>query len=160
MISSMPRSSAKIASPSLHPLLVPLPIVCFAGTFLSDITYALTAQSQWTNLSSWLLAIGLAVSVLAVIAGLVDVLSEPKIRTRSDAWIQGVGNSIVLILALGNAVVHSHEGYASLIPASLALSGVVVALLLITSWQGWIIAHRQTARVKGRGSKPEALFNA
>ena len=40
MVDDHPRSTAKIAGHPLHPMLVPVPIACFVGTFLTDIAYA------------------------------------------------------------------------------------------------------------------------
>lgn len=151
MISSTPRSTAHIAGHPLHPMLVPIPIVCFVGTLLSDVTYAFTVEPQWANISSWFLAIGLAVSVLAVIAGLVDFLSEPRIRALPNAWIHGGGNSLALLLAILNAFVHTHDGYTGVVPVGLTLSGVVVALLIVTGWNGWSMVYRHGVGVRNVG---------
>jgi uncharacterized membrane protein len=39
-----PRSTARIARHPIHPMLVPIPIACFVGTLLTDITYWQTAE--------------------------------------------------------------------------------------------------------------------
>ncbi len=137
-----PRSTAQIFGHPLHPMLVPIPIACFAGTLLSDIAYACTVQPQWANLSSWLLAAGLAVAVLAVLAGLTDFLNEPRIRSLPNAWIHGAGNGAVLVLSIWNAFVHSHDGYTGVVPTGITLSAIVVALLAITGWNGWSMVYR------------------
>lgn len=145
-----PRSTAKIAGHPIHPMLVPVPIVCFAGTLLTDLAYAATVQPQWANISSWLLTIGLLVSVLVVIAGLIDFLGEPRIRALPHAWIHGAGNGLALLLSLWNVFVHTHDGYTSVVPTGLTLSALVVLILLVTGWNGWAMVYRHGVGVRPR----------
>src|SRR5690242_14729034 len=132
-----PRSTARIGSHPIHVMLVPIPIVCFVGTLLSDIAYAETANMQWANMSVWLLTFGILIAILAVIAGLIDFLNEPRIRDLSAAWIHAVGNVLVLVLSIINAFIHSRDAYTSVVPTGLILSAIVVAILLVTGWNGW-----------------------
>jgi uncharacterized membrane protein len=137
-----PRSTARFAGHPIHPMLVPVPIVCFVGTLITDIVYAYTAEMQWANMSAWLLTVGLIVSIFVVIAGLIDFLSEPRIRLLRAAWIHGVGNALVLILSIINALVHTRDAYTSVVPTGLTLSAIVVVLLAITGWNGWEMVYR------------------
>jgi uncharacterized membrane protein len=120
------------------------------GALLSDITYASTAEPQWVNLSSWLLAIGLAGAFVAVIAGLIDFLWEPRIRRLENAWIHGIGNGIAVILSILNAFVHTHDGYTAVAPTGLTLSIIVVIILVITGWNGWSMVYRHRVGVSER----------
>lgn len=142
-----PRSTASIAGHPIHPMLVPVPIVCFVGTFITDIIYAFTAEMQWANMSAWLLTFGLIVSVFVVIAGLIDFLSERRIRALRSAWIHGVGNALVLILSLVNVFIHSRDAYTSVVPTGLTLSAIVVVILLVTGWNGWEMVYRHRVGV-------------
>jgi uncharacterized membrane protein len=130
-------STARLFGRPLHPMLVPVPIVCFAATFVTDIVYWRTAAMMWADVSAWLLAVGLFISVLVVLAGLVDFLAEPRIRALPTAWIHAAGNGLVIVLSILNAFVHSRDAYTSVVPEGLILSGVVVLLLLVTAWAGW-----------------------
>ena len=56
---SHPQSTAKIADHPIHPMLIPFPIVCFIGTFLTDIVYTRNHEPGWATASHWLLTIGL-----------------------------------------------------------------------------------------------------
>ena len=62
-------------------MLVPIPIVCFVGTLahrhrlLED-----RRRCSGPNMSAWLLTVGLVVSVLVVLAGLIDFLGDRRIR--------------------------------------------------------------------------------
>ena len=145
-----PRSTASIGGHPLHVMLVPIPITCFVLTFLSDLAYWKTANMQWTNMSAWLLTVGLLVSVLVVIAGLTDFLGDRRIRALRPAWIHGLGNVLVIVLSCFNILIHSRDAYTSVVPTGLILSGLVVAILLVTGWNGWTMVYRH-----GVGTRPE-----
>ena len=147
MANENPRSSATLAGHPIHPMLVPVPIVCFVGTLITDLAYWRTANMQWANFSVWLLTFGLLVSVLVVIAGLVDFLGDRRIRRLRPAWIHAVGNAVALLLSILNAFVHSRDAYTSVVPTGLTLSAVVVLILLVTGWNGWDLVYRHRVGV-------------
>lgn len=136
------RSTAQIARHPIHPMLVPIPIACFVGALLTDITYWATAEMMWADFSSWLLVVGLIVGVLAGVAGLVDFFSNRLIRTQTPAWPHLVGNLVVLVLSFFNVLVHTRDAWTSVVPTGLILSFVVVLILPITGWLGWAMVYR------------------
>jgi uncharacterized membrane protein len=148
-----PRSMASFAGHPLHAMLVPIPIVCFVATLITDIVYWQTAAMQWANMSAWLLAIGVIVALFAALAGLIDFFSEPRIRELRAAWIHVLGNVAVLVLSICNAFVHSRDAYTSVVPTGLILSAVVVLVLLITGWNGWSMVYRHRVGVRD-GERP------
>jgi uncharacterized membrane protein len=143
-----PRSTARIGGHPIHPMLVPIPIACFVGTLVTDLVYWKTATIMWANMSAWLLTVGLVVSVLVVIAGLVDFLGDRRIRALRPAWIHGLGNALVIVLSIVNAFVHSRDAYTSVVPTGLILSAVVVLILLVTGWNGWTMVYRHGVGVR------------
>jgi uncharacterized membrane protein len=147
MADDNPRSTASIGGHPIHPMLVPVPIVCFVGALLTDLAYWRTADMQWANVSAWLLTVGLIVSIFVVIAGLVDFLGERRIRALRPAWIHGVGNAIVLVLEIFNAFVHSRDAYTSVVPTGLTLSILSVLILAVTGWNGWDMVYRHRVGV-------------
>jgi uncharacterized membrane protein len=80
MLDLNPRSRASLRGRPLHAMLVPIPIVCFLGTLMTDIVYAITAAMMWANISAWLLTIGLIVSLFAATAGMIDFFGDRRIR--------------------------------------------------------------------------------
>jgi uncharacterized membrane protein len=136
------RSTALIASHPIHPMLVPIPIVCFIGALVTDIAYAVTAEMMWTDISAWLLLVGLVFGVLAAIAGLTDFLGNRLIRSQSPAWPHMIGNVVVLGLAFFNVLVHTRDAWTSVVPTGLILSIVTVLILPITGWLGWALVYR------------------
>lgn len=149
MTNGNPRSTAQIAGHPLHPMLIPIPIACFVGTLFTDLTYWKTANMQWAVMSSWLLTVGLVVAVFAVIAGFIDFLGDRRIRNLRAVWIHAGGNALALILSIFNALIHSRDGYTSVVPAGIVLSALVVLILLVTGWEGWAMVYRHRVGVSG-----------
>jgi uncharacterized membrane protein len=137
-----PRSTAQIAQHPLHPMLVPVPIVCFIGALLTDIMYYRTAEMMWADFSAWLLVVGVIIGVLAAIAGLIDLLSSRAIRSLTPAWPHAIGNVVVLALAFFNALIHSRDAWTSVVPTGLILSIITVLVLTVTGWLGWAMVYR------------------
>jgi len=100
-------STARIAKHPIHPMLVPFPIACFVGTWLTDLAYWRTGEMMWADFSAWLVTVGVIIGFLAAIAGLIDFVSNRLIRAQAPAWPHAVGNVTVLILATFNMLVHS-----------------------------------------------------
>jgi uncharacterized membrane protein len=136
------RSIAQIAGHPIHPMLVPFPIVCFVGTLVTDIAYWRTEQMMWADASAWLLTIGLVMGGLAAIAGLVDFLGNGLIRAQQPAWPHMVGNLVMWLVALLNALVHTRDAWTSVVPVGLILSAITVLILPVTGWLGWAMVYR------------------
>lgn len=140
-------STARIAMHPIHPMLVPFPIVCFVGALITDIAYWRTAEMMWADFSAWLLFVGLALGVLAGIAGLIDFIGSRRIRSLASAWYHMVGNVVVLLLALFNSFVHSRDAWTSVVPTGLVLSALTVLVMLFTGWMGWEMVYRRQVGV-------------
>ena len=130
------RSVAHVGGHPIHPMLVPFPIACFFGAFVTDLAYWWTDSTQWETFSVWLLSTGMVIAGFAVIAGLIDFIGNKHIRALRPAWFHVLGNAIALILSLINAFVHSRDGYTAVIPTGLILSTLVVLILMFTAWSG------------------------
>jgi uncharacterized membrane protein len=136
------NSTASISRHPLHAMLVPFPIVCFTGAFVTDLTYWLTLEVMWERFSLWLLTVGVMMAVFAAIAGMVSFVSRRRIIKPRHAWLHGLGNLLVLALSILNAFVHSRDGYTAVVPQGLILSGLVVFILFFTVWMGEDTVYR------------------
>jgi uncharacterized membrane protein len=148
MSSTNPRSTVSFGGRPLHAMLVPIPLVCFVATLITDIVYRQTAAMLWADMSAWLLLVGLIVSLFAAPAGMIDFFSDARIRARRAAWIHGIGNVTVLVLSIFNCMVHTRDAYTSVVPSGLILSALVVVILLGTSWNGWSLVYRHGVGVR------------
>lgn len=135
-----PRSTARIATHPIHPMLVPFPIVCFIGAFVTDILYV-NGDTGVATASNWLLGVGLVFAALAAVAGLTDYLGDSRVRSLSDALKHMVANVLVvvieafnLLLRLGNPDFIGSTG--------VYLSGLAVLLLLYSGWKGGELVYR------------------
>lgn len=141
------RPVAQINKHPIHPMLVPIPIVCFIGALVTDIAYAVTAEMMYADFSAWLLFVGIVFGVLAAIAGLIDFLGNRLIRRQAPAWPHLIGNFVVLVLAFFNNMIHTRDGWTSVMPAGLILSIVTVLILPVTGWLGSEMVYRYRAGV-------------
>jgi uncharacterized membrane protein len=79
----------------IHPMLVPIPIACFVGVLLTDLTYWWSAEMMWANFSAWLVTVGVIVGLIAAVFGLIDFLSSRLIRAQPPAWPHAIGNVVL-----------------------------------------------------------------
>jgi uncharacterized membrane protein len=147
MYTENPPSTASVAGHPLHAILVPFPIVCFVGTFVTDLAYWQTTNVIWETFSVWLLTAGLVIAGFAAFAGLIDFLGSRQIRALKSSWPHVLGNTIVLLLSLVNVFIHSRDGYTAVVPTGLILSTIVVVILLFTGWMGRDMVYRQRVGV-------------
>jgi uncharacterized membrane protein len=152
MPSINPRSTVSFRGHPLHAKLVPIPIFCFVATLVTDFVYWQTAAMMWANFSAWLLLVGLIASLFAVVAGLIDFLGDRRIRELRSAWIHALGNTAALILSIFNFLIHNRDAYTSVVPSGLILSALVVAILLVTGWNGWNMVYRHGVGVRQKES--------
>jgi uncharacterized membrane protein len=135
-----PPSTAKPRGRPILPALLPFPIACFAGALFTDLMYWHTADVMWERFSIWLIAVGLIMAGVAVIAGVIDIALRKRFRTLG--WPHAVGYALALALSLINAFVHSRDAYTAVVPTGLELSALVVVILLFTGWVGSALVHR------------------
>jgi uncharacterized membrane protein len=147
-----PRSTVSIRGLPIHALLVPVPMVCFIATLVTDIVYWRTAAMLWADVSAWLLVVGLIFSFFAAIVGIIDFFGDRRIRELRAAWIHALGNIAALVLSIFNALIHTRDAYTSVVPSGLILSALVVAILLVTGWNGWTMVYRHGVGVRQRES--------
>ena len=129
-------------------MLVPIPIVCFFATFITDLVYWQSTAIMWADMSAWLLTVGLIIAVFAVAAGLIDFLGDRRIRQLRAAWVHVLGNITALVLSIFNALIHTRDAYTSVVPTGLVLSALVVLILVVTGWNGWSMVYRHGVGIR------------
>lgn len=119
----------------LYALLAPVPVVCFTGALLTDITYSQSPDMQWANFSAWLLCVGMVFAVLAVLVAIIEHVRHRHVR-RARSNLYAVGVVVVLVLALINNFVHSRDAWTSVVPGGLTLSALTVIAMILTAFLG------------------------
>ena len=100
----------RVPGRSFYATMVPFPIACFIGTFLTDLAYLATASVLWETFSVWLLTIGLVVAGLAILAGIADLVRSRRVRGLERRPLRVVGEFVAFGLSLVNVFVHSRGG--------------------------------------------------
>lgn len=150
-----PKSTAKIASHPIHPMLIPFPIAFFIGTFVSDLIYWSGGDRFWATASSYLLGAAIVTALAAAAAGLTDFLGDRRIREISHAWQHMIGNVLAVAIAIANFIVRLGDPAAAIVPTGLALSGVVVLILAFTGWRGGDLTyHHRVGVLDDHGEEP------
>jgi uncharacterized membrane protein len=129
-----PHSTVKIGGHPIHPMLVPVPIVCFIGALVTDIVYLSNADSGWATASKYLLAIGIVMALLAALAGLTDFFGDKRIQ-GSDAIKHMIANVTAVVLEIVNFFVRLNNNDA-IGGIGIVLSVIVVLILAYSGWKG------------------------
>lgn len=136
-----------------HPGLVASSATLLIATFVSDYLYWDTLLFQYGNFSGWLLTGGLVLALLAAIALVVDLIRGSVGRI---AWLRFGALALAAILGIVNALVHSRDAYAAVLPEGIILSAVVTVILLVVGiGGGWsLAAHHRAAAFQARDTRP------
>jgi uncharacterized membrane protein len=134
------RSTAKPRGRPIHKMLVSFSAAYFTGALVTDVVYWQMPDVMWERFSIWLIAAGLIMAGLAVIAYVIDLLSGRQIDR--PALPRAVGYLLAVLIALFNAFVHSRDGYTAVVPTGLMLSALVVAVLILTAGVASALANR------------------
>jgi uncharacterized membrane protein len=133
-------SAAKPRGRPIHRIPVSFSAAYFAGALITDFVYWRIPDVLWERFSIWLIVAGLIMAGLATIAYAIDLAGGRQIDR--PAWPRVVGYALAVLLSLMNAFVHSRDGYTAVVPTGLMLSGLVIIVLLLTSWVGNSLANR------------------
>ena len=136
-----PKSTAAIGGHPIHPMLVPFPIVCFIGAFVTDVVYTRNGDAGWATASNWLLIFGLVTAALAAVAGLADFLGDDRIRRLGTAVKHMIANVTAVVLEVVNLVLRLRDP-AFIDSTGVYISGLVVLILLYSGWQGGNLVYR------------------
>ena len=134
--SAVPQSARGIATVRhpIYALLLPIPVVCFIGTLLTDVTYVQSGGNLiWLAFSSWLLLAGLLFGGLAAIVLLIDFIRSPAVR-RPIGWAHLLLFYAALLVELFSVFIHERDGWTAVMPIGLTLSAIGVVLILIAAW--------------------------
>jgi uncharacterized membrane protein len=141
MQSRSPASAVMIAA-----LPIPFPAALFIAALVTDVAYWRTADPLWTTMSSWLLLAGLIMGGGAAFVELGRMLGDPGVRRVGLAWVHMLGIGLAVLLSILNFVFHVRDDYSAVAPVGPLLSGVVVAILLLSGWVEWGLVRRPLAK--------------
>lgn len=118
----------------LHAFLLGWPVPLFLGALLTDWAYAESAQIQWSNFSSWLIAAALLATLPALIWALARLIRPPPAERRRRL-LHLLALVLLCVVGLVNAFVHGKDAWA-VMPEGLYLSLACVLLVLLAAGLG------------------------
>jgi uncharacterized membrane protein/nitrite reductase/ring-hydroxylating ferredoxin subunit len=145
------RARAQIKSHPIHPILVAFPIGLFITSFLFDLVGTYSGHPSLWSAGWYCVAAGLCASVLAAIAGAVDLFSvvPPNSSGRSRGYKHAVLNLVMVAIFIAVVV---HRGGPRVAPdgMSLVLSAIGIVVLLTSGWLGGTLVYRNQIAVDHR----------
>jgi uncharacterized membrane protein len=157
MLSPHPRSTARIAGHPIHPMLIPFPIVCFIGAFVTDLVFLSEGDPVWARASWWLLLAGLVTAALAALAGLTDFAGDRRRRGLGVAWAHMIGNVTAVVIELVNLLLRTDDPASPVSGAGVILSGITVLILAVTGWLGGELVFRHGVGVDDKVGRHEDM---
>nr|WP_232843931.1 DUF2231 domain-containing protein [Allopontixanthobacter sediminis] len=124
-------------------ILLAFPVALFPAALLSDIAYLNTAEIQWSNFSSWLIA-GADVFTGLLLASALLSLFFGKFRGRGRGLVCTVLVAVLFVAGVLNAFQHAKDGWHSVGTFGLVLSiACAVIAILIAIIAHWRTSHRE-----------------
>src|SRR5690348_13123196 len=132
---------ATIAGHPIHPMLVTIPIGLWIFTLTSDIVFAVTGDASWATTAFYTLAGGLAGALLAAAPGLLDVLRLREAHEQRVGIIHMILNLAIVVVQAVNFALRATSPAPAETNATLALSALAVAALIVSGWLGGELVH-------------------
>ena len=108
------RRPSAVAGRPIYSLLLPIPIVCFVGGLLTDLTYQASGGNMlWLDFSSWLIAAGLLFGAIAGLVLLIDAVRGVR------GWVPFGLLLAAWVVEFINSLVHARDGWTAVVPLAL-----------------------------------------
>ncbi|QCO68824.1 DUF2231 domain-containing protein [Luteimonas yindakuii] len=149
------RSRVAIAKHPLHPMLVVYPVALLSLVFPADLLSLWFDTVFWSQTAFWMNAVGLAIGVVAGIAGTADMFLIRVVRRHVSAWNHFIVAVMVLAMAGLGVWLRAPDPAAAVWPWGLLQSGVLLLLVMIAGWLGGTLSFRHGIGVYGEGNPHE-----
>jgi uncharacterized membrane protein len=125
---------ASIAKHPIHPMIIPLPIGLWVFTLACQVISAAGGAGAWEIVATYTMAGGVIGALLSITPGFIDLFSIPPSRARTDGiWHMSLNISITALFIINIALRATGSVTTT---ASLILSIIGIALLLVSGWLG------------------------
>ena len=136
------ESRAKLFGHPIHPMLIPFPLGLFVTSFVFDVIYLITGNSEFSAAAFWMIAPGVIGGLAAIVFGAIDFSRVPD-GTRAHSigvWHAVFGVNIVVLFAVSWLLRLGGPAEPGVLPIILSLVGAVLAGL--TGWFGGELVNR------------------
>lgn len=147
-----PHSTASIGGHPIHPMLIPFPITCLVGAFVTDLLFLAYGDPGFVTASKWLLGFGIFTALLAAAAGLTDYMGDDRIRQIGHATKHMIANVAAVVVAIVNLAIRFAD-QANVLSIGIYLSGVVVLILIYSGWLGGELVYKHRVGVDDAGPR-------
>lgn len=145
-----PQSTAKIGGHPIHPMLIPFPITCLVGAFVTDLLFLAYDDPGFADASRWLLGFGIGTALIAAAVGLIDFMGDDRIRRMNHALQHMIANVAAVAVSIVNLAIRI-GGDTNVLPIGIYLSGAVVLILIFSGWRGGDLVYRHRVGVNEPG---------
>ncbi len=142
-----PRSTASIGGHPIHPMLIPFPITCLVGAFVTDLIFLNTGDRGFATASHWLIGFGIGTALLAAVFGLIDYMGDDRIRRLGHALQHMLANVTAVVVAIINFVIRLDDPARDVASLGVFLSGATVLILLFSGWRGGDLVYHHKVGV-------------
>lgn len=141
------KAKATLLGHPIHPMLIVFPLGLLPLAVIFDITYWVTANPRWPEISFWLIAAGLIGGLLAAVFGLADWLKIPSgTRAKAIGLLHGIIN-VIVVGFFGVSWLLRRPNPAAPETIAIVLGVVGLGLALISGWLGGELVFRLSAGV-------------
>src|SRR5262245_7765301 len=136
------QAKARLFGHAIHQMLIVYPLGLLATSFCFDIVFFSSRMARCADIRFWMIAAGIIGGLLAAVFGLIDWLAIPsRTRAKRIGALHGIGNVIVVGLFAISWLIRYNAPQAPEVGA-VVLSGIAVALALVTGWLGGELIDR------------------
>ena len=148
MYGKNPRSTAQIGGHPIHPMLIPFPITCLVGAFVTDLIFLNSGDRGFATASHWLIGFGIGTALLAATFGMIDYMGDDRIRRLGVALQHMLANVTAVVISVINFVIRLDDTASDVSSLGVFLSGAVVLILLYSGWLGGHMVYRHRVAVQ------------
>jgi uncharacterized membrane protein len=159
------RPVTNVAGPyghPLHPIFVTIPIGAWVGSLVLDIaSKSADNGGALARGAYWMIGVGVVGALVAALFGFLDFLAVPR-RTRAlkVALTHMLLNLTVVALFVASFIWRADRGATKETSTGLfVLSGVALALLLVSGWLGGKLAYHYGVRVADEDTQLEGYLH-
>jgi len=143
-------SRMAISGHPIHPVLIHFPVAALMALVATDLAYLWTEDFFWARAGLWLAGVGALGGWVSGMAGLVDLVTVPRIRRLITAWCHAILAVMLLSLASFNWLLRYDAVADNIMPWGLFVSLVSAGLIAATGYLGGRLVYEYAVGVDTR----------
>ena len=149
-------SRAAIFKHPIHPMLVNFPIALLTACLPADLVYWWSGDPFWAHAAFWLVAVGLGLGLVAIVAGIVDFVLIHHVRRQMAAWHHALAGLCVIAFAAANVSLRLGDPVGAVLPWGLVMAALTAGAVLVAGWLGGTLTFRYSIGSYGESVRNDA----